>query len=68
MIAAGIIFKTSDELDFVSELAGWISPPTEAAPAPAAEEPAIAAGDQVDAGHDPDDAAAREMDAGRDLI
>ena len=26
-LAAGVVFKTSEDVDFVSELAGWISPP-----------------------------------------
>lgn len=28
-IASGVVFKTSEEVDFVRELAGWISPPAE---------------------------------------
>jgi len=37
-IAAGVVFKTSEEVDFVRELAGWISPPAELpAEAPAEE-------------------------------
>lgn len=48
MIAAGIIFKTSDELDFVGELAGWISPPAPVEPAPA-EDATAAEGEQPQA-------------------
>eukprot|EP00316_Scyphosphaera_apsteinii_P011949 CAMPEP_0119326336 /NCGR_PEP_ID=MMETSP1333-20130426/68126_1 /TAXON_ID=418940 /ORGANISM="Scyphosphaera apsteinii, Strain RCC1455" /LENGTH=416 /DNA_ID=CAMNT_0007334621 /DNA_START=68 /DNA_END=1318 /DNA_ORIENTATION=+ len=37
-LAAGVIFKTSEAVDFVAELALWISPPTELpSEAPAAE-------------------------------
>ena len=36
MIAAGVIFTDSKEVDFVSELARWLSPPAAPPPPPAA--------------------------------